>query len=94
MKIPKQIKIGGKIVDIEIVEGEVHFTNGESGIAFLKQNLIKIDGSQTELEQWSTLLHEILEFIKSMFELDIKHQDICCLEVALYQVLKDNKLKF
>jgi len=87
-----KIKIGGKYVEVQYVSGEEHFPDGSCGMAFVSQNIIKINSSQTKAEQESTLLHEILEFIKSMFELDLKHQDLCCLEVALYQVLKDNKL--
>lgn len=92
MKIPKQIKIGGKLVDIKLVSGEEHFPDGATGMAFFKRNIIKIDSDQTEAEQWSTLLHEWLEFVKSMNELELKHQDLCILEVALYQFLKDNKI--
>lgn len=92
MKLLNKIKIGGKIVNVQYVSGEQHFPDGEFGISFLKQNLIKIDNSQTIEEQESTLLHEILEFIKHMFELKLEHRDLCCLEVALYQIIKDNKL--
>jgi len=87
-----KIKIGGKYVEVKYVTGEEHFPDGEFGMSFLRQNIIKIDTDQTKEEQESTLLHEVLEFINSMFELELKHPDISRLEVALYQVLKDNKL--
>jgi hypothetical protein len=91
--IPKKLKIGGKWVEIKLVEGEEHFPDGEFGMAIFKQNIIKIDSSQKPEEQMSTLLHEIIEYINYMFELKLEHSDIMCLEVALYQVLKDNKLR-
>jgi len=90
--IPKKLKIGGKWVDIKLVGGEEHFPSGEYGLSFTKQNLIKIDKQMKLEEQWSTLLHEWLEFIDEMYELKLDHNKIMTLEVALYQLLKDNKL--
>ncbi len=94
MKIPKQIKIGGKLVNVMLVSGEEHFPDDESGMSFLKQNIIKIDNQMNIDEQSSTLLHEIIEFINEMYELKLNHKTITCLETSLYQVLHDNKLKF
>ena len=86
----KKIKIGGVWVDVKYISGQEHFPDGESGLALFNQHLIKIDDSMKKEEQESTLIHEILEFINKMWELGLDHKTICCLEVSLYQVLKDN----
>lgn len=90
-----KIKIGGVWVDIKYANGAEHFPDGESGLALFNQHLIKIDASMKQEEQESTLLHETIEFLNKMWELGLDHKTICCLEVSLYQILKDNfNIKF
>lgn len=91
---PKQLKIGGRIIDVQFVDGEENFPDGEMGLSFIQRGLIKIDNTMEEEFQKQVLLHEILEFVNDMFELKLEHYKITCLETALYQVLKDNKLRF
>ncbi len=90
----KKIKIGGRYVEVRYVDGEENFPNGELGMSFIDKGIIKIDKSLPQDFQKSVLLHEIIEFIDSMWELKLEHKTITCLETALYQVLKDNKLIF
>mgnify|MGYP001306725833 CR=1 FL=1 len=40
----------------------------------------------------STLLHEILEALNIMYELNLPHQTISILEAGIFQVLRDNNL--
>lgn len=84
------LKIGGRNIRVEYVKGEEHFPSGELGLSFLEKGLIKIDKTLPEDFQKSVLLHEIIEFINSMLELNLEHRTITSLETALYQVLKDN----
>ena len=88
------LKIGGRNIKVEYVEGPEHFPSGELGLSFLEKGLIKIDKTIENDFQKSVLLHEIIEFINDMLELKLEHRTITCLETALYQVLKDNKLRF
>lgn len=98
----KELKIGGRsfIVKVEdltsrweadpetpegfIWRGEVNLTAQE----------IFIHSSSKKEGMMKALLHEILEVIDDDYELKLPHQTITILESALYQVLKDNKLKF
>lgn len=41
-----------------------------------------------------TLLHESLEAISQLYGLELTEQDIRCLELALYGLLKDNRTFF
>ncbi len=84
------MKIAGRTIKVKYVEGIEHFPDGESGLSFLEEGIIKIDKSKPKEHQESTLIHEILEFINSLYELELEHYKITCLETALYQVIKDN----
>jgi hypothetical protein len=41
-----------------------------------------------------TLLHESIEAINELYGLELTEQDIRCLELALFGLLKDNKAFF
>lgn len=51
---------------------------------------MSIAGGMTPAQTASTILHEILEVIKSQLNLDVSHQAIAALETGLYQVLTEN----
>jgi len=55
---------------------------------------IEIDPSLPAQNQESVLIHEILEAIDFLLELDLPHVMISQIGTALYQVLKDNNLQF
>ena len=92
MKIPKKLKIGGQIY--RVIERDRNEKDGTDNLATSKpyRNKIWIDNSQPQSQKESTFLHEIIEIINSLYKLEFKESDICTLETALYQVLKDNKL--
>lgn len=87
MKIPKKLKIGAHTVKIEMTNETPSNADGswssEDNTIQLKTRL-----PQTQLE--CTLLHEIIH------ALNISIDEVTCefLAQGLYQVLKDNKMRF
>jgi hypothetical protein len=69
-------------------------TGGESGQSNNYLNTITIGRELASSTQFENLLHEIIEAIDFRLELNLEHHKICVLSEALYQVLKDNKLRF
>ena len=67
---------------------------GDNGQLWLKKHLIIIDKNLPKTRQESVLLREITECVNAYFELELEHRAIETLEEVLYQVLKDNDLKF
>lgn len=51
---------------------------------------IKICGDAPMAIQDSAILHEVLEAVNGMLELELEHKVIAQLEAALYQVFSDN----
>lgn len=87
MKIPpKQLKIGGHRYKIELVDPED--LEKDCGQQNRARNTIKIrnDLPQSQLEE--TLIHEVIHAING----DLKEETVDFLSMAIYQVLKDNKL--
>lgn len=89
MNIPDSIKIGGCTYKVEFVENLSRDRNA-SGQSCMNAQWIKIDNSICQEQKESTFIHEIIEQIDAMNELKLDHQQICTLETAIYQVIKDN----
>ena len=86
LKIPSQLKIGGHLYKVKILDAEdINNNCGEQNCA---RNTIKIrkDLPQDQIEE--TFLHEILHAINNR----ISEQEITFLAHTLYQVFRDNKL--
>ncbi len=86
MKIPNQLKIGGHIYKVVLVDAEdIDNCAGEQNNS---RSMIKLrrDLPQTQLE--ATLIHEILHAIN----ISVKEQEIEFWAESIYQVLHDNKL--
>lgn len=85
MKIPKSLKIGGHLYTISLVDPEDIQDCGQQNRS---RNTIKIrnDLPQSQLEE--TLIHEVLHAING----DLKEETVDFLSMAIYQILKDNKL--
>lgn len=88
-----------KILNILGKEYEVFFKDrtaddgvGTKGTFLGYKQKIWIDLQCAPQEQKSTLLHEIIEAINWMTDLDLSHQTISTLETALFQVLESNGL--
>ena len=90
MKLPKSVRIGGHEVIVILSDWD----DGRMGASNIVDNKIHINRNCSCTQQESTLLHEILEYINSSCNLELRHEQICTLEVILYQTIKDNKLIF
>ena len=55
---------------------------------------ITIAPSQDESHQKETLIHELIEAIKSAFDLDMPHSHVQALSAGLYQIIADNPKVF
>jgi len=94
MKIPGEIKIGGIIYTIELIDEVIDdMHNAEfTGRVIFKENKIKILKSYPVERQFRTLLHEIMHIIDEDLKIGFEENAICRLEVGLYSVLKENNL--
>ena len=94
MKIPATLKICGFTYEI-ILEDRKH-KRGVNAPATCnsEQHKIWIDANQCQEEQEASLIHEILEALNYHFQLEMPHKTISTLEATLYQILKENKLRF
>ena len=88
MNIPKTLKIGGTNYKIEVVD-KIDEDDNTAGKTYTSKQLIKISKGTPDFQQ-TTLVHEIIHAIN----MELKETDVEFFTQALYQVLKDNKLKF
>lgn len=79
------IKIAGHIFPVEEVDGLA-----DSGSTDTQLNKILINKNLCQSNKESTILHEVLEAINALYDLNLPHQTIQTLEQALYQIYKDN----
>lgn len=65
-----------------------------SALGMMSRNDLKIylESSLDRELQKKTLIHEIIEVINSDLDLQLDHKTICCLETALFNVIKDNNI--
>lgn len=89
MKIPKTLKIGGHIVNINLQE-----LDNENGKSDFGKNSITICETLPQDQKESTLIHEIMHYMNSTLggESTLSHCLLDSLSEQFYQVLKDNKL--
>jgi len=101
MKIPKKLKVAGRVYSVELTPevmaldgvqsyGQVRFSNSSMKLC------TKIDGNtRNNASLCVSFLHEIIHAIDSAYgESDLTEEQIDSLAEGLYQVLKDNKLDF
>jgi len=96
MKIPRTLKIGGK--KIRVV---VHISNDVDDVEDIGEwdghyyiiQLDKLKNAPIERIE-ECFLHEIIEAINGLYELNLSHWKINTLSEVLYQIIKDNKLDF
>lgn len=91
MGLPEKIKIGGFIINVEEIENLIVKRNN-LGEYSPTTNKISIDKSVTEQQKEETLLHEIMEAINCIYDIDLNHHQISIIATVLHQVLKDNEL--
>lgn len=79
------IKIGGHLFTLDFIDGLA-----DSGSTDFNNNKILINKNLSESNKHSTIIHEIIESINSVYDLNLPHTTIQTLEAAIYQVIKDN----
>jgi hypothetical protein len=93
MQIPEKIKIGGFMVDVEFVNNLM--TDWQhSGEYHPRTQTIKIDKDCSEQEREEVFIHEVLEAIKSIYDIPLEHRDLSLLATVLHQFIVDNPEAF
>jgi len=88
-QIIKELMIAGRPFSVEYCDLTPADCLGKAHVA---QQRILIEAGLGYHARRATILHEILEVIDSLYELNLDHRVISALESALYQVLQDNEL--
>lgn len=101
MKIPKTLKIFGHTWKVK--SGKAPSSGGTEGSFSWANKTITLYGSQEDKEE--TLIHEIMELTLTHLKLrfypqeqgmeylfSFGHTGLCNFHIALFQILKDNKL--
>lgn len=94
MNIPNKVKIGGHNYAIKFKNLDRDEQASNCGYCKPSLNEIVINTEITGQQQASTLLHEIIEVINWLNQLELEHHKIQSIESTLYQVLRDNNLRF
>ena len=99
MKIPKSINVAGH--QIKIVYKNKLQSDGVPcvGLAYLTEDRIELartcHGAKLSPDQRATaFLHEAIHVMSTLHSLKFTEKEVTALELALYQLLKDNKLRF
>jgi hypothetical protein len=92
MNLPDKIKIGPYDIKVEIVHN-IAIDRDHGGEYSPRELTISLDSS-IEKRHGEIFVHEIVEAINDIYNLNINHDDMMVLGVALYQVLKENRLTF
>ena len=91
MVIPNKLKIGGH--EYSVTETDNLLRDSQAAGHSCGNGLyIGIDSSMPQSNKESTLLHEIIEQINYLNNLNLPHQVISTLETSLYQVFTENGL--
>jgi hypothetical protein len=94
MELPSKIKIGGRTYDIVMRDRLKEDGSDRCGSILFGQHKIIIDNGMVLEAKEQTLVHEIVEGIIYQNDLDISHRNLSIIAESLYQVLKDNNLRF
>lgn len=89
MKIPENIKIGG--FNCPIIYKKLDEKRGEYEPEL---KVIHLDTRNKKQIMESTFIHECIEAINEIYQLNLPHKSIDILEAGIYQIFKDNKLSF
>lgn len=92
-QLPKEIKIGAYTIPVKVVPNLIA-DHGATGMYVPRQKVILIEESSCFAQKESTLVHEILEAISEIYEVEAFQEDHHSLTVVaegFYQVFKENK---
>ncbi len=89
MHIPKQLKIGGHNIKVEICD----LPSDRDGDFSSTTNTIRLEKKMTKSRQEATLIHEVFHVLNAVLgETHLGHMLLDSLSEQFYQVLSDNKL--
>ena len=92
MIIPEKIKIGA--YEIIVRKQPIEETADRGGDFSSRGMHINITEYPIEVKTTETFLHEVFEAIKWIYQLELKHQDVCILSETILAVIRDNNLDF
>ena len=93
MDITGNLKIGGHNITTEFATSATINNLGEFNTYHQQIRLRKEDDIPEDAVA-EAFLHEIIEAIKHFNNLDISHKDLTIISEGLFQVIRDNKLRF
>jgi hypothetical protein len=95
MKIPSKIKVLGKTVTVKLVHPTEIDTTADWDSEWYTIRIKNLDDPKyPEEKKEEGFLHEIIEAINDLCDLNINHYPLTTLSECLYQVMKDNKINF
>ena len=96
MKIPRILKIGGKKIKVRIRKSDYPAEGENVGEWDGNRHTIMLDDLvDAPIERMEEcFLHEIIESINELYELNLTHWKITVMSEVLFQIIKDNKLDF
>jgi len=91
--LPKIVKIGAYQIPVEVVPNLIA-DHAATGMYIPREKKILIEETSCFGQRESTLVHEILEAISEIYEVECfkeDHHSLTVVAEAFYQVLKENK---
>lgn len=86
------IKIGGYFVTV-VEDANLIANSARIGEYSPVEQVIKLSKGLTHQQRKETLIHEILESINDIYELNLDHDEqLCKLSVVIHQIIEDNKI--
>ena len=93
MNIPDKLKIGGHSISI-IFDTSAGLSNPGEFNGYHQQIRLRKENDTPEDAIAEAYLHEIIEAIKHFNNLSLSHGDLTVISEGLFQVFRDNKLRF
>jgi len=93
MNIPDSIKIAGHTISVEKVSAMDCTSPGEYN-NFMQRIQLREDSQSPQDQQDEAFLHEIIEAIKALNNLEIDHTHLTVLSENLYQIMTCNSLSW
>lgn len=88
MQMPSKLKLLS--TEFDIVHTDDDTIHGQCQVSWEGQAILLHKDNSND-RQASTLIHEIIEAINMLMELELKHRQITSLELGLYSAMKENE---
>ncbi|MHB9019400.1 MAG: hypothetical protein ACYC3G_00780 [Minisyncoccota bacterium] len=97
--LPATLKVGGHTYKLRMLSSEeILEAAGEicMGFTITGKSLIALNGDDffSDSKLMECFLHELIEDVIGRFEIKMRHPDLTCLSEALFQMLRDNHVRF